>query len=63
MPYQPQFMFASPIGEWHEFFAWRPRKLWDGRWIWLRRGWRRCMVVKAHLSPGGGDTFWIYSDY
>lgn len=62
-PYSADFAFANPVGPWLRFFAFRPRKLYDGRWVWMRRAWRQRMVVHWHLTPGGGDAFWRYTDH
>ena len=29
-------MFGDPIGEWHQWFAWRPVFTYDRRLVWLR---------------------------
>ena len=62
-PYAPDYVSAAPAGPWLRFFAWRPRRLYDGRLIWLRHGWRQIMVVHEYLFPGGGDKFWRYTDH
>jgi hypothetical protein len=62
IPYAPRFMFASPAGPWMRFFAWKPRRMYDGRVLWLRYGWRRLVAIHSYL-PNGGDTFWCYTDH
>lgn len=41
--------------QWHEWYAWRPVILNDGRWTWLQPVWR-----KLHTSYYG-DAYWHYS--
>jgi hypothetical protein len=62
-PYAASFAFASPSGPWLRFFAWWPRRMYDGRILWMRHGWRQLMTVHWHLTPGGGDSFWRYTDH
>lgn len=57
----PQMAFADFVGPVEKKFAWLPVKLWNGSSAWLRPVARRCAVVHLHLTPGGGDTFWVYS--
>jgi hypothetical protein len=61
-PFAPEYAFANPCGPWVETFAWIPRRMWHGRWVWLRPAWRQAMVVHEHLTPGGGDVFWRWTD-
>lgn len=49
-------MFGDPIGEWHQWFAWRPVFTYDRRLVWLRRVLRRC--IQKHLWLRGGPEFW-----
>jgi hypothetical protein len=57
----PDMAFANFIGPVERKFAWLPVKLWNGSFAWLRPVARRCAVVHGYLTPGGGDTFWVYS--
>ena len=61
-PYAPKYVFADPVGPWLRTFAWRPYRMWDNRIIWLKWFWRQRMAVPMHLTPGGGDSFWRYTD-
>jgi hypothetical protein len=60
-PFFPKYAFADPVGPAERWFAWRPVKLWNGRWTWMRNVWRQAMVVHDHLVPHGGDVFFAYS--
>lgn len=60
--YWPGLIFADYAGPQKRTFAWLPVKLWNGRLAWMRHVWRRHAVVKAHLCPGGGDVFLMYSE-
>lgn len=55
----PQMMFGSPIGPWHDWFAWFPIQTYDQRFAWLRRVRRRCVQKHQHLT-GGADFWWQY---
>jgi hypothetical protein len=60
MAFDGKLMFADPVDGWRRWFAWRPIRMANAGWVWLRFvDWRPC-VVHAHLSPGGGDLFWQY---
>ncbi len=60
IPYFPKYQFAASIGPHTQFRAILPKRLWDGRWAWLKKIHRQKMAVHAHLQ--GGGTFWVYSD-
>jgi len=36
--------------DWHEWYAWRPVRDIDGRWIWLATCWRRYLKTFGYLS-------------
>ena len=55
---KPQFGF--PISDWHQSFAWRPRRTFDGRLVWLRSLMRRRYHRHDYLR-GGPDQWWIYA--
>lgn len=61
MTFWPKLAFANYVGPEERWFAWRPVKLWSGAWVWLRFLKRRVAVVHSHLTPGAGDSFWVYS--
>lgn len=54
----PQMMFGTPIGPWHDWFAWFPIQTYDQRFAWLRRVRRRC--VQKHQYLTGADRWWQY---
>lgn len=58
----PALAFANYVGPAVTRFAWKPVRLWSGEWVWLRRVKRRVAVVHWHLTPGGGDCFWVHSN-
>jgi hypothetical protein len=49
-------------GPWHWWFAWRPVRLVDGRWVWLRRVMRRLWYFPDGL-PGAPGPFWEYHSH
>lgn len=55
----PVYEFGSYFGPVDTWFAWRPVKLWWGKWVWLRRVERR-RVVKHYYLPGPEWQFWAY---
>lgn len=57
----PVFAFGVYVGPTTPWFAWRPVRLWDGRWTWLRHVYRR-RVAKRCALPGPHWEFWAYSD-
>lgn len=58
MTYEPAFMFMDPIGPWHDWFAWRPVRTYDERWVWLRTVRRRRFQTKAYLD-GPLSSRWL----
>lgn len=52
-------LFGSPVGPWHDHFAWWPVRTYDGRLAWLR--WvRRRSIQKHYYLFGGSDRWWQY---
>lgn len=51
---------ATPL-PFHRWFAWRPVRTWDGKFVWLRSTWRRLIQKYDHLD-GGLDFWWQYAD-
>jgi hypothetical protein len=45
---------------WHEWYAWYPVRLKDGRWFWLETVHRRARVVQGNY--GGEDLLYYYKD-
>ncbi len=55
------YEFGIPIGNEFSWFAWRPVRLWYGRWVWLRNV--RCQRVHKLPHLDGPDwAFWTYDD-
>lgn len=53
------YCFGSQIGRIHQWFAWRPVRLWYGKWVWLRM--LKCVVIHKHSYLDGPDwQFWSY---
>ena len=52
-----RYRFASPVGDWHLWFAWFPIKTWDKRIVWLRRVERRLLVKHSYLSGPSSEWF------
>ena len=55
----PKMMFTSPVGPWHDHFAWLPVRTYDRRLVWLRWVRRRAMQKHQYLT-GGPDFSWQY---
>jgi hypothetical protein len=55
---RPQFGF--PVAPWHLWFAWRPVRTFDGRWVWLRTVRRRLIQKHDYLPQGGPDSWWQF---
>lgn len=62
MAHFPKYMFSDPIGPVLEFRPLWPRKLYNGRWAWLKKCSRQRMVSKSDL-PGPICEFWAYTDH
>ena len=60
-PFALEPRFASPVGPWRRFFAWRPCRTYDGALVWLRFAWKR-RVQKYHYLDGGPDFWWQVTD-
>lgn len=56
-----EYSFGTPIGPAHHWFAWRPVRLFYGRWAWLKTV-KRQRIIKKHYLPGPDWAFWSYSD-
>jgi hypothetical protein len=61
MTKHPKYSFGSHAGPAHPWFAWRPVRLWYGRWVWLTTVSRQ-RVVKHDYLDGPDWAFWSYSD-
>jgi hypothetical protein len=59
MAWPDVYLFGSPIGPVHDWFAWHPVRLWYGKWVWLRTVRRARITTKAHL-PGPMWERWTY---
>lgn len=57
----PTYRFGMFVGPAHMWFAWRPVRLWYGRFAWLRWVNRRRVVKKSYLD-GPDWAFWSYTD-
>ena len=53
------YTFGGPIGPVHDWFAWRPVRLWWGKWVWLRTV-RRARICKFCDLPGPDWQIWSY---
>ena len=53
--------FCDIIGDPEVHFAWRPRKCFDGQWVWMRPVWARLVLVKPHLARGTDYPWWQYA--
>jgi len=60
----PKIQLASRTGSWNAAYAWSPVKLFDGKWIWLRR--YRWALYRYHLQslagPSVTDTFRVCTE-
>ncbi len=54
-PLEP--LFGRPVAQFHKWFAWKPIRTYDGRWIWLQTIRRRLIQKHQHLY--GGADFWF----
>jgi hypothetical protein len=66
MPYRPiqffpKYQFAAAVTPAIDWFAWRPVRLWYGRWAWLETVARQRFAKKKHLD-GPDWEFWSYAD-
>lgn len=50
--------FGEYTGSWHKWFAWKPVKTYDQRFVWLRMVWRRGVYKHQYLH--GGRDFWFW---
>lgn len=57
----PVYAFGDYLGPAHLWFAWRPVRLYYGKWVWLRNVVRLRVVKKPNLH-GPDWEFWSYSD-
>lgn len=55
-----KLQFCDILGEPERFFAWLPRKCFDGTWVWLSPAWRRLCVLKPYIN-GPSDPWWQYA--
>lgn len=56
----PMPMFGSPIGPWHDWFAWKPVRTYDERLVWFRWVRRRNIQLHSYLPSRGPDRWWQY---
>jgi hypothetical protein len=54
------YAFGRIIGPIHEWFAWRPVRLWWGKWVWLRYVKRARVIKDWRLDDGPDWEFWTY---
>ena len=60
----PLHFREAVFSEWELWFAWRPVKSEQGKWIWLRQTWRRTVIPPAwFVPPAPGDGWSEYSDH
>ncbi len=57
----PYPLFGSPVSPWRKYFAWRPIKTWDNRFVWMRNVNRR--LIQKHIYLDGGNDFWFQYHY
>lgn len=57
MSYDPAPRFGFPIGDWHNWFAWKPVQTYDNQFVWLKTVKRRC--IQKHDYLFGGPDFWF----
>jgi hypothetical protein len=57
----PTYQFGAYGGPTHDWFAWRPVRLWYGKWAWLRTVSRRRVFKKSFLD-GPDWQFWAYDN-
>ena len=60
MKWPDVYAFGQIAGPAHSWFAWRPVRLWYGKWVWLRRL-DRARVVKHEYLDGPDWEFWTYN--
>lgn len=51
-------MFGTPIGPWHEWFAWKPVRSFDGRFLFLQKIMRRRCQLHEYLDQSAGSRTW-----
>ena len=56
----PSPRFGDAVAPWHIWFAWRPVRTWDFRWVWLRKVRRRLIQLHWYLY-GGPEHWWQYA--
>jgi len=56
----PKYQFGSPVGPPHPWFAWRPVRLYYGKWVWMRVV-IRLRIGKHDYLDGPDWEFWSYS--
>lgn len=55
---KPQF--GDPVGDPHLWFAWKPVRTFDRRFVWLRKVYRQA-VFKHQYLRGGSDWWYRYA--
>lgn len=58
--YFPKYQFGDYVTPRHNWFAWRPVKMWWGSWVWLKTVSRRRVSKHSYLD-GPDWEFWAYS--
>lgn len=58
-PTTPMHYYEGLTSEWQRWFAWRPVKLEQGGWCWLRRTWRRRFTPPLWFVPPAPFDGWI----
>jgi len=61
MKWPDVYEFGAPVGPVHKWFAWRPVRLWWGKWVWLRTV-QRSRVVKYIDLTGPHSEWWTYEE-
>lgn len=59
MEWPAVYTFGKPFGPAHRWFAWRPVRLWYGKWVWMQTV-MRARVGKHSYLDGPDYDFWTY---
>ena len=60
MPWPDVYEFGNPVAQPHTWFAWKPVRTWDRRWVWFKTV-RRCLIAKHDYLHGPDWEFWSYA--
>lgn len=55
------YTFGQVVGPVHAWFAWRPVRLWYGKWVWFQTV-MRARLVKHDYLDGPDWQFWTYDN-